>query len=248
MSLRVDLNADLGEGAGRDEELLPLVSSASIACGGHAGDEASMRACLAAARAHGVAVGAHPSFVDREHFGRRELAWQSEVLRGQIIEQMEFFARVAREAGLEPRHVKPHGALYNMAARDTALAEVIVSAVAAVDARLRVLAPPNSALAAAAERCGLTVMREFFADRNYLASGALVPRSHPEAMVHDAAVSADRVLRALRDERVQALDGTEVPMRVETICVHGDSTGAVELARELRKELQAEGVQIAATS
>lgn len=246
MSLRVDLNADLGEGAGGDAELLPLVSSASIACGGHAGDEASMLECLAAARAHGVAVGAHPSFVDREHFGRREMAWKPAELRDELIEQMQLFARLAREAGLQPRHMKPHGALYNMAVRHPALAEVITSAVAAVNPALRVFAPPNSALAAAAERGGLRAVREFFADRNYLATGGLVPRTHPEALIHDAAAATARVLRALREGRVWALDGTAVPLQVETICIHGDSPGAVEFALELRARLDAAGVEIAA--
>jgi UPF0271 protein len=244
MSLRVDLNADLGEGAGGDAELLPLVSSASIACGGHAGDAETMRACLAAARAHGVAVGAHPSFVDREHFGRREMPWRADELRAQLIEQMQLFAKLASEAGLQPRHVKPHGALYNMAARDPALAEVIASAVAEVSAALRIFAPPNSALAAAAARCGLTVVREFFADRNYLASGELVPRVRPEALIHDASTAAARVRRALQEKSVRALDGSDVPMEVETICVHGDSPGAVAFARELRARLETAGVQI----
>jgi UPF0271 protein len=246
MSLRVDLNADLGEGAGGDQELWALVSSASIACGGHAGDEASMRECFASARAHGVAVGAHPSLVDRENFGRKETAWRADELRAQLLEQLQLFARVAKEAGLEPGHVKPHGALYNMAARDPALAEVIVWAVVAIGSELRVFAPPNSALARVAERCGLRVVREFFADRNYLASGELVPRSDPEALIHDASIAAARVLRALQDGCVRALDGTDVPMQVETICVHGDSPGAVAFARELRARLEAAGVQIRA--
>ncbi len=246
MRLSVDLNADLGEGAGGDAELLPLITSASIACGGHAGDEASMRECLAAARVHRVAVGAHPSFVDREHFGRREMAWNPEELRGQLIEQMQHFAQLAKEAGLEPRHVKPHGALYNMASRDAALAEVIAATVAAGNPALRIFAPPNSALAAAAERRGLTVVREFFADRNYLMTGELVPRTHPEALIHDAAAATARVLRVLREGCVRALDGTDVPMKAETICIHGDSPGAVEFARALRRRLTAAGVEIAA--
>jgi UPF0271 protein len=246
MSLRVDLNADLGEGAGADAELLPLVSSASIACGGHAGDETTIRECLAAARVHGVAVGAHPSFVDREHFGRREMDWTPDALRAQLIEQIQLVARLARETGLVPRHVKPHGALYNMAARDAALAEVIASAVAAVNPELRVFAPPASALAAAAERCGLRPVREFFADRNYLANRGLVPRSHPEALLHDPAAAAARVLRVLQEGCVRAIGSIDVPMEVETICIHGDSPGAVEFARELRRRLEAVGVQIAA--
>lgn len=246
MTLEVDLNADLGEGAGGDAELLRIVSSASIACGGHAGDEACMRESLAAARAHGVSVGAHPSFVDREHFGRREMAWAPDELRLQLIEQMQRFARLAREAGLEPRHVKPHGALYNMAACDPALAEVVISAIVSVSSEWRVFAPARSALAKEAERNGLRVVSEFFADRNYLPGGALVPRVHPEALIHSTLVAAERVLRALREEHVRALDGTEVPMRVESICVHGDSPGAVEFARELRERLEAAGVRIAA--
>jgi UPF0271 protein len=246
MSLRVDLNADLGEGAGGDAELLPLVSSASIACGGHAGDAASMSQCLAAACVHGVAVGGHPSFVDRKHFGRREMAWTADELREGLIEQLRLFARMAKQAGLEPRHVKPHGALYNMAARNRALAEVVASAVVVVNPTLRLFAPPNSALGAVAERRGLKAVYEFFADRNYLATGELVPRSHPEALMHDASAATARVLRAMKVGSLRALDGTEIPMQVETICLHGDSPGAVEFARELRRRLEAAGVRIVA--
>lgn len=246
MTLQVDLNADLGEGAGTDAKLLQIVSSASIACGGHAGDAASMRECLAAAREHGVSVGPHPSFVDREHFGRREIACTANELRAQLLEQMQRFAHLAAEAGLQPRHVKPHGALYNMAARDPALANVFAAAVAELDLGWRVFAPPKSALVLAAQNHGLKVVREFFADRNYLPTGELVPRSHPDALVHGSSEAAARVLRALREGHVRAVDGRDIPMQVETICVHGDSPGAVDFARELRSQLGAAGVRIAA--
>jgi UPF0271 protein len=245
MSLSVDLNADLGEGAGHDEELLALVTSANIACGLHAGTAAMMRASMRTAQARGVAIGAHPGFDDRENFGRREMAVGDEDVFALVVYQLGAFQAIAQSLGMRAQHVKPHGALYNMAARDEAIADAIARAVRAVDPNLLVFAPAASALSRAAEANELHVVREVFADRNYLADGSLVPRDHPEALLHDPVEAANRVFAMLRDDKVRAIDGTDVPVHVDTICVHGDTPGAVAFARELRLCLAQTGVTIA---
>jgi UPF0271 protein len=247
MSLSVDLNADLGEGAGHDHELLSLVTSASIACGLHAGSVAIMRTSLLAAQEHGVSVGAHPGFEDRENFGRREMTLGSDEVFALVVYQVGAFDALARSLGIQPRHVKPHGALYNLAARDEAVADAIVRAVRAVDPRLIVFAPAASALCRAAEASELAVAHEVFADRNYLPDGSLVPRDHPQALLHDPVAAANRVFGMLRDSKVQAIDGSDVAVEADTICVHGDTPHAVEFARELRIALHQMGVVVAAT-
>ena len=244
MSLSVDLNADLGEGAGHDEELLALVSSANIACGKHAGSAAMMRASILAAQRRGVAVGAHPGFNDRENFGRRELALRSEEIFALVLDQLGAFHSIAKESGIVPRHVKPHGALYNMAARDEEIADAIARAICAIDRKLIVFAPAGSELARAATANELEIAREVFADRNYLPDGALVPRDHPEALLHDPEAAANRVFGMLRDNSVTAIDGSNVPVQAETICVHGDTPGAVAFARELRLALHQMGIVV----
>lgn len=246
MNLRVDLNADLGEGAGYDDELFDLITSANIACGFHAGDAESMGASIAAAKARGVAVGAHPSFFDRENFGRKELEVAAEDVEQGVKFQLGVFAAIAEAAGVKPNHVKAHGALYNMAARDRVLADAIARAVATFDSTLVVFALPASELAAAAEAQGLRVAHEVFADRNYMPDGSLVPRSRPDALLHDAGEAAQRVLRMLRDGVVRTVDGSDVPLAVDTICVHGDTPGAVAFARQLRNALESSGVTLGA--
>src|SRR3954454_6457501 len=246
MSLSVDLNADLGEGAGHDQELLGLVSSANIACGLHAGDSAIMGAALLAAREHGVAVGAHPGFADRENFGRRDLALSHDEVFALVVYQLGAFQALAHSLGLRPQHVKPHGALYNMAARDEVLADAIVRAIAAVDPKLILFAPAASAMSRAAAGRELRVAREVFADRNYMPDGSLVPRGRPDALLHDPVEAANRVFGMLRDNRVRAVDGSEVPVEADTICVHGDNPEAVEFARELRLALHQMGIMVAA--
>jgi len=182
MSLAVDLNADLGEGAGHDDELLELVTSANIACGFHAGDASSMRASIEAARSRDVAVGAHPSLFDRENFGRKELPVEPAEVFDAVVYQLGIFQAIAEACDVRPNHVKPHGALYNMAARDGELAHAIASAVASVDAKLIFFAPVNSALARAGEAQGLQIAHEVFADRNYCSDGSLVSRARPDAL------------------------------------------------------------------
>jgi len=246
MNVSVDLNADLGEGAGHDAELFELISSANIATGFHAGDADTMHAAVCAAKEHGVAVGAHPSFFDRENFGRKELKVTAEEVFDAVVYQLGVFQAIAAAAGMRPNHIKPHGALYNVATRDQNLANAIARATKSVDAKLILFAPENSALARAGESHGLQIAREVFADRNYLIDGSLVPRSRADALLHDPAEAAKRVLRMLREGKVQSVEGDDVDVHAETICVHGDTPGAVEFARELRSQLECQGVRISA--
>jgi UPF0271 protein len=246
MSLHVDLNADLGEGAGHDPELFELITSANIACGFHVGDPASILRSIRDAKEQNVSIGAHPSFADRENFGRTELALEPAEVFAQVLYQLGAFGSLATAATVRMNHVKPHGALYNMAARDDKLADAIVRAMLVVDPYLILFAPANSALERVAEAAELRVVREVFADRNYLADGSLVPRSRSDALLSDPEEAAKRVLRMLHEGKVQSVDGHDVDVRAETICIHGDTPGAVEFARNLRVALEYEGVRISA--
>ncbi len=246
MSLCVDLNADLGEGAGHDEDILEFVSSASIACGFHAGDPTLISASIRAAHELEVAVGAHPSFPDRANFGRTEMALPLDEISSVVMYQLGAFQALARAAGTEMNHVKAHGALYNMAARDRSLAEVIVNAVIALDPKLILFVPPGSVFERVAKERGLQTAREVFADRNYMPDGSLVSRSSPDAFVRDPVEAAERVIRMLKEQKVRAIDGADVSVAAETICVHGDNPEAVEFVQKLRARLTSEEVMIAA--
>ena len=246
MKFSIDLNADLGENAPGERELLELVSSASIACGFHAGDPAMMSASIITARDAGVAVGAHPSLADRENFGRLELPVTPDEVFALVAYQVGAFNGLAHSFDVRPNHVKPHGALYNMAVRDAPLADAIARAVFAIDPSLTLFAPNDSALAQASASAGLRVIYEVFADRNYLPDGTLVHRSRPEALLHDPGVAAKRVLRMLHENRVRAIDGSDVVVKAETICIHGDNPESVAFARELRTKLLGAGIAIAA--
>ena len=239
----IDLNCDLGEGAGHDAELMPLITSANIACGAHAGDEATMRATVALAQKHGVAIGAHPGFADRENFGRRELALSPAAVRTLVTEQ------IAALRGLAPlRHVKPHGALYNLAARDAAVAEAIAGAVHAVDPGLILFGLAGSELLRAGRSRGLRVAGEVFADRTYQRDGSLTPRTRPGALITDESAAVAQVLRMVREGLVRATDGTEVAIAADTVCIHGDGPRAVAFARRLSRELRDAGLEIRALS
>jgi 5-oxoprolinase (ATP-hydrolysing) subunit A len=246
MKLSVDINADLGEGAGHDEELFELISSANIATGFHAGDSDTMHAAVSAAKKHGVAVGAHPSFFDRENFGRKELKISNPEVFDAVVYQLGVFQAIASAVDVRPNHVKPHGALYNMAVRDQDLADAIARAIESVDPKLILFAPDKSELARAGETHGLQIAREIFADRNYLNDGWLVPRTRADALLRDPNEAAERVLRMLREGKVRSVEGRDVEVRGETICVHGDTPGAVEFARKLRLHLENEGVRTSA--
>ena len=246
MKLTVDLNADLGEGSGHDTELFELISSANIATGFHAGNSDTMHGAISAAKEHGVAVGAHPSFYDRENFGRKELTIPNEEVFEAVAYQLGVFQAIACAIAVQPNHVKPHGALYNMAVHDEKLADAIARAIASVDPKLILFTPDRSELARAGEAHGLQIAREVFADRNYLNSGWLVPRTRPDALLHNPKEAAQRVLRMLREGKVRSVEGGDVDVHGETICIHGDTPGAVEFARELRSQLEEQGVTISA--
>jgi 5-oxoprolinase (ATP-hydrolysing) subunit A len=249
--MRIDLNADVGEsfGAytlGHDADLIPLITSANIACGFHAGDPGVMRATVALARQHGVAVGAHPGFPDLVGFGRREISATSKEVEDAVVYQIGALAGIAATEGLPLQHVKPHGALYNMAARDAALADAIARATASVDRSLILLGLPGSQLVAAGRRAGLRTASEAFADRAYQADGALVPRSHAGAVIEDADTVVRRAIAMAREHAVIAADGTRVAIEADTICVHGDTPGAAALARRIREALADARIEVAA--
>ncbi len=244
--MHVDLNADLGEGAPDDAELLALVSSANIACGWHAGDARLMQATVTAALARGVALGAHPSYPDRENFGRSEMQLTPDEVRADLIYQIGALDALVRAAGGRLHHVKPHGALYNQAARDPVLADAVADAVLAVSPGLALYGLAGSELLRAAERAGLRAVAEVFADRGYRADGSLVPRSQPGAFVHDTGDAVARTLTMVRDGVVRAVTGETVPLQAQTICLHGDGPHALAFARALRAALTEAGVQLRA--
>lgn len=242
---RVDLNADVGEGVGQDPKLLPLVTSVNIACGGHAGDGATMRATVALAREHAVAVGAHPSFPDREGFGRRVLTLGPGAVETFVREQVAALAEIAAAQGLRLQHVKPHGALYNLAARDALLADAIARGTRAVDPSLILLGLAGSELIRAGMRAGLPTAHEVFADRAYRADGTLLSREERGSVLADAELVVPRAVAMVRDAAVAAVDGTRVPLQVDSICVHGDTPDAAALAARIRRALLDEGIELA---
>lgn len=247
---RIDLNADLGEsfGAyrlGADEALLTVVSSANVACGFHASDPRVMEHTVALCKAHGVAVGAHPGFPDLVGFGRRLLSASPSEVRADVIYQVGALRAFCDAHGVPLQHVKPHGALYNQACRDPALAEAVVAAVVAVDRRLLLYALPGSELAKAGERAGLAVKCEAFADRAYRRDGSLVPRGEPGATIEHPEEAGRRAARMVSEGRVESAEGGDVEVRPDTICVHGDNPQAVAMARAVRAALERAGVEIA---
>ena len=245
-ALHVDLNADLGEGAPDDAELLALVSSANIACGWHAGDARLMQRTVTTALARGVAIGAHPSYPDRDNFGRSEMQLSADDVRADLIYQIGALDALVKAQGGQLQHVKPHGALYNQAARDPALADAIANAVLDVNPSLAVYGLAGGELLRAAERAGLRAVAEVFADRGYRADGSLVPRSQPGALIHDTDEAVARTLRMVREGVVQAVTGETVPLQAQTICLHGDGPHALAFARALNEALHQAGVQLRA--
>lgn len=250
MNRTVDLNSDMGEsfGAwkmGSDEEMLRIVTSANVACGFHAGDPLIMSETVAIARANGVGVGAHPSFHDLWGFGRRPIQGERpEDIERQVAYQIGALQAIATHAGGRVGHVKPHGALGNMAAVDLALAAGIARAVKAVDPGLIFVVMPGSKLEEAGERMGLRLAREVFADRTYDDQGMLTSRRQPGAVIHDPELAAHRVLDMVGHGRLTSTTGKEIPVRVDTVCVHGDNPAAVAMARAVRHALEAAGVAI----
>lgn len=242
----LDLNADLGEGHANDAALLDLVSSVSVACGGHAGSEATMRAALRGAKAKGVVAGAHPGFADPENFGRRRLDIPSDELTRQMRLQLDTLTRLAAEEGVELHYVKLHGALANMAAEDEHVASVAFAAVRNHDARLAILAIDRSAQVTAAEALGLRVVLEAYADRAYQPNGLLVPRSEEGAELHNPELIAQRAVRLAQRGELVASDGSIIASAAASLCLHGDNAEAVGIALALREALAAADVEVAA--
>jgi len=250
MSPSIDLNADLGEGfghyqIGNDAELLSVVSSANIACGFHAGDPVIMRETVATASTRGVAIGAHPGYPDLMGFGRRELGASPDEIRAYVVYQVGALRAVCEAQGTRLRYVKAHGAMYNRGAADPTVAAAIAGAVRAVDPTLVMLGLAGSALIEAGRAAGLQTASEAFADRAYKSDGSLVPRSEAGAVLHSIE-AVEQGVRLARDGRVRAVGGRDLEVRVDSICVHGDTPGAIELIRALRAAMSREGITVTA--
>ena len=248
---KIDLNADVGESfgiykIGEDELLLRSITSGSIACGFHAGDPTVMRHTVRLAAQAGVSIGAHPGFPDLAGFGRRDMSIEPREIADLVLYQLGALSAIARAEGAALRHVKPHGALYNMSARRADTAEAIARAVASFDDTLVLVGLPGSELLSAATRLGLSVAAEGFADRSYEKDGSLTPRHVAGAVVSDPGHAAERAVRMVRDRKVAARDGSTFSLKVDTICVHGDTPGAADLAAAVRAGLEQAGITVAA--
>ena len=247
--MRIDLNSDLGESfgpwaMGHDAALMDSITSANVACGFHAGDPGTMRATIALARDKGVAIGAHPGFQDLVGFGRREIKASPAEVADLVLYQVSALAGMAAAHGIKLQHVKPHGALYNMACKDRDLADAIATAIASLDRSLILFGLPDSELLRAGEAAGLAVAAEVFADRAYDPDGSLTARTKPGSVIHDTAQVVERAIKMVKDRTVIAIDGSAIELRAETICLHGDTPGAAEHARAVRAGLQDAGITV----
>jgi UPF0271 protein len=251
--MRIDLNCDVGESAEAErlaveERIVPHVTSVNIACGVHAGNPEVMRHTVRLARHHRLSVGAHPGFADAEGMGRRNLTLPSDEVENLVAYQVGALVGIATLEEVRLTHVKPHGALYTMAAKDRPLAEAIVRAVAATDRRLVLYGLAGSCLVEAAREAGLAVAEEAFADRAYAPDGTLVPRDQPGSLIQDEQGVIEQVLRIVREGVVRSFDGRDLPLRADTICLHSDTPGADRLARLIRRSLDEVGVLVTAVS
>ena len=245
----VDLNCDLGESfghyrLGNDEEIMRWVTSCNVACGYHAGDPETMFKSVKLAKQHQVALGAHPGFPDLMGFGRRELKMSAEEIYHMVIYQVGALKAFADVEEVAVQHVKPHGALYNLATAQPELAQAIAEAVRDVDKQLILFGLAGSELIKAGRRAGLTVAEEGFADRTYQPDGSLTPRRHPDAVIHDSKEAARQVISMVKDGRVTTVEGTTVRLKADTICIHGDHPRAVSFVSRLRKQLEDEGISL----
>jgi UPF0271 protein len=247
----IDLNSDLGENVSSrivsdDAAMLELVSSANVSCGFHAGNDAGIRETLAAAVRQDVVIGAHPSYRDYENFGRTEMDVDSAILQADVEFQLGALMGLASAVGGSVRYVKPHGALYNTIAHDPRQAADVVAAIRAIDPTLVLLGLSGGVVLDIASKAGLAVASEAFADRSYRPDGQLVSRAHEGAVLHDPAVVAERMARLVDDGVIRAIDGTDVRIDAQSICVHGDSPGSVAMAAEIKRMLQHNGISITA--
>lgn len=247
--LSIDLNCDMGESfgvykLGFDEEVMPLITSANVACGFHASDPLNMTRTVRLAKQWGVQVGAHPSFPDLVGFGRRTLQASPAEITADVTYQIGALLGICRAEGVPLRHVKAHGALYNLAARDYDVARAIAAAIKGVDPNLVMVCLANSTMVQAARDMGIPYRVEAFADRAYTAEGTLVPRRQPNAVLHDPEAVAQRVLRLVQEQKVKTVDGQDLTLTADTVCVHGDSPGAVEMVKAIRRVLDEHGVKV----
>ncbi|MBS1576204.1 MAG: LamB/YcsF family protein [Bacteroidetes bacterium] len=244
--LSVDINCDMGEAIGNDELIFPFISSANIACGYHAGDESTMRKTVDLCMKYGVAVGAHPSFADKENFGRTEMDLSMQKIDQLVTIQINNLIDILHEKGATLHHVKPHGALYNMAARDSLLAATIAKAVKAINPSLILFGLANSHSVNEAKKIGLKTASEVFADRTYQDDGSLTSRKLPNALIEDRDEAISQVLQMAKNKTVRSVSGKLVPITAETICIHGDGAHAAEFAKTIFQKLKLEGIDIKA--
>lgn len=240
----IDLNVDVGEGMSNESKLLPLVSSCNIACGGHAGDAQTMQEVVRLAGKHGVKIGAHPSYPDPTHFGRKSMRMSYDSLFRTLRSQVLSLQTIAEEQQLPLRHLKPHGALYNDAAQDEKTAEVIIDLTKALPGELTLYAPFGSVIVRLAEEAGMPLLYEVFADRRYQDDLALVPRDHPKAVITDPDEMYEQVYSMVIHRRVKTINGVERPIKADTLCIHGDHPNAIFTAKQLREKLTRSGVKI----
>jgi len=243
---KIDLNCDMGEGYTTDTLIMPLISSANIACGYHAGGGKLMRQTIRLALLHVVAIGAHPSFDDKEGFGRREMHLSSEEIYQIVLDQLNIIRKAAEEEGASLHHVKPHGALYNIAAKDTMVADAISRAIKEIDASLILYGLPNSASETSAIQHELRFYREVFSDRTYTDEGMLTPRGNTNAIIETAEQSVAQVLQIILQETLQSTRGQEIPIKADTVCIHGDGEQAVVFAQEINRALHQNKITISA--
>lgn len=247
--ISIDLNCDMGEGfgvytLGYDEDAMPYVTSINVACGFHASDPSNMWKTVRLAKQYGVAVGAHPSFPDLVGFGRRSLAASLEEIKADVMYQIGALWAFCQAEGIKMQHVKVHGAMYNQAEKDIQVAVAIAEAIKAVDPELYMVCLGNSAMGEGAKQAGVKYVEEAFADRAYTAQGTLVPRKQAGAVIHDVSLVADRVLSMVKDKTVTAIDGSSISISAQTICVHGDTPGAIDMIKAIRSRLEAEGIAL----
>ena len=247
MALCIDINCDLGEGStmsGGDDAVMPFITSANIACGFHAGDPLTMEMTIRSAVMHGVAVGAHPGYPDRDGFGRRRMAMDRDELRAMILYQAAALKGMTEAAGTRMMHVKPHGALYNSAATDFELSMIIAGAVKELDSSLVLVGLSGSQIIRAARETGIACASEVFTDRQYNDDGTLVSRDLPGAVIHDTGLMIQRVIRMITEKTVVTVSGKIIPVEADTVCIHGDNESAPEFVRMLTSALKAEGIEL----
>jgi UPF0271 protein len=233
MKKTIDLNCDMGEGYGTDPLIMPFISSVNIACGSHAGDEETIKNTIKLAMQFDVAIGAHPSYPDRENFGRKSMEINEEALSSSIIEQIMLVKSIAENMGTRLKHIKPHGALYNRSATDEKVATIIAKAIKKVDENLYLYGLPNSESEQAANREGLIFCREGFADRTYQSNGSLTPRTEKNAMIEDIDLALYQVIDMINQNKVKPISGDVIPIQIETVCIHGDADKALEFATQI---------------